>query len=178
MSPHPPPNFGHKSPPLKSRFKLLPWITTATQPFLDSHFCVFLEKTYLFSIYCTKSYFIRLVRKALSIYSSPTPPQDWDTNHPNQRAFSCFCVIQAELRCFFLQVPSVSAILFGFFDKRCYVLNLTTSSRVLLKYCWILILLRNTQFVWCIITKTKVVSSLTFFVYLNDFKTHQFWGII
>ena len=49
---------------------------------------------------------------------------------------------------------------FSFF----YVFNLTISLRVWLKYSRILLSSLNTQFIWCIITKIKIVSTLTFFV--------------
>ena len=111
------------------------------------------------------------------IICTATPPKLCHKS-PSSESFFLFLRYTGRTEVFFLTSSSSFSNIFRFFDKRCYVLNLTTSLRVLLKYCWILILLRNTQFVWCIITKTKVVSSLTFFVYLNDFKTHQLWGII
>ena len=65
-----PPNFIHKSPILQSRFKLLPWITTATQPFLEVFVWIpifvffwkkriFFEFTLLHHVYqnCTKTRF-------------------------------------------------------------------------------------------------------------------------
>ena len=48
-----------------------------------------------------------IILKRWVIICTAPPHPSCATNHPHQRAFSCFCVIQAELRCFFLQVPPV-----------------------------------------------------------------------